>query len=45
MSNNTVPNISHTAYGALVNKVAVCDGYAKAAMLLLNNYTTILHLV
>ncbi|ATD54273.1 transglutaminase domain-containing protein [Clostridium chauvoei] len=36
LSKNTVPAISHTAYGALVNKVAVCDGYSKAAKLLLN---------
>lgn len=27
---NTVPMVSHSAYGALVNKVAVCDGYSKA---------------
>ena len=26
----TVPEISHTAYGSLVNQVAVCDGYADA---------------
>lgn len=29
-SNNTVPDISHSAYGALVEKIAVCDGYGKA---------------
>ncbi|GAA0076062.1 hypothetical protein UT300005_04400 [Clostridium sp. CTA-5] len=34
----TVPNISHTSYGALVNQIAVCDGYSKATMLLLNEY-------
>ncbi|MBW6411597.1 transglutaminase domain-containing protein [Clostridium weizhouense] len=34
----TIPNISHTSYGALVNQVAVCDGYSKANMLLLNEY-------
>lgn len=28
--NNAVPDISHTAYGSLVNQVAVCDGYADA---------------
>lgn len=33
---NTIPDISHTAYGALVNGVAVCDGYAKAVKLLAN---------
>lgn len=26
----TIPNESHTGYGALINKAAVCDGYAKA---------------
>ena len=25
-----VPDISHTSYGALVNRMAVCDGYAEA---------------
>ncbi|MDR5588796.1 transglutaminase domain-containing protein [Clostridium aquiflavi] len=35
---DTIPNISHTSYGALVNQVAVCDGYSKANMLLLNEY-------
>ena len=28
--NKSVPDISHSAYGALVNKIAVCDGYGKA---------------
>ncbi len=27
---NNVPDISHTAYGSMVNKIAVCDGYADA---------------
>ncbi len=27
---NSVPHSSHTAYGALVGKTAVCDGYARA---------------
>lgn len=35
-TNGTVPADSYTAYGALVETVAVCDGYAKAAQLLLN---------
>ncbi|MDS0525616.1 dockerin type I domain-containing protein [Clostridium sp. SHJSY1] len=35
--NNTVPNISHTAYGSLVNGIAVCDGYSKAARLFLRD--------
>lgn len=30
LDNGTLPDISHSAYGALVNKIAVCDGYAKA---------------
>ncbi len=29
------PNVSHTAYGALVNGVAVCDGYSEAFKYLL----------
>ncbi len=32
---DNIPNIKHTAYGALVEQEAVCDGYAKAFMLLL----------
>jgi hypothetical protein len=32
-----IPEISHTAYGALVYGVAVCDGYAKAVKQLLND--------
>lgn len=32
--NNTVPDVSHTAKGALVNKYAVCDGYSNAFRLL-----------
>lgn len=31
-----IPNEKHTAYGALVQKEAVCDGISKAMMLLLN---------
>ncbi|KUO76502.1 MAG: hypothetical protein APF81_06590 [Desulfosporosinus sp. BRH_c37] len=34
--NNTVPGLSYTAYGILVNGIGVCDGYAKAVNLLLN---------
>ena len=33
---NTVPDIDHTMYGALVNRVAVCDGYAEAYVYLLD---------
>ena len=32
---NEIPAIKHTAYGALVDKEAVCDGYSKAYKLLL----------
>ncbi len=31
-----IPEISHTAYGALIDEMAVCDGYASAFNLLLN---------
>ena len=34
-SNND--EISHTLYGALINKTAVCDGYAKAFKYILDN--------
>ncbi len=30
LDTNTVPAVSHTAYGALVNHICVCDGYGKA---------------
>lgn len=33
---NIVPASSYSAYGALIKEVAVCDGYTKAAQLLLN---------
>lgn len=36
LQSNTVPYISHTAYGSLINGVAVCDGYSKAAKVLFN---------
>lgn len=32
----SIPDLSFTAYGLLINKVAVCDGYAKAMNLILN---------
>ncbi|MDR7000097.1 DUF5050 domain-containing protein [Neobacillus niacini] len=32
---NTIPEYSFTAYGALVKKIAVCDGYAQAMNYLL----------
>ncbi|HRT82700.1 MAG TPA: hypothetical protein P5127_06020, partial [Oscillospiraceae bacterium] len=32
----TIPHISHTAYGALVLGVAVCDGYSRAYIALLS---------
>lgn len=30
LKSNTVPDVSHSAYGALIENIAVCDGYAKA---------------
>ncbi len=30
LQNGTVPGYSHSAYGALVSKLAVCDGYSNA---------------
>ncbi|WP_409290578.1 DUF5050 domain-containing protein [Peribacillus sp. SCS-37] len=33
---NTLPDSAFSAYGALIGKSAVCDGYSKAMMLLLN---------
>ncbi|MFD0711946.1 transglutaminase domain-containing protein [Paenibacillus sp. GCM10027626] len=35
-SNNTVPEASYEIYGALLKGIAVCQGYANAAKLLLN---------
>jgi transglutaminase-like putative cysteine protease len=32
---DTIPDESHSDYGALINGIAVCDGYAKAAYRLL----------
>jgi len=32
---NNIPDIKHTAYGALIENEAVCDGYSKAFKLLL----------
>ncbi|MED1206037.1 DUF5050 domain-containing protein [Heyndrickxia acidicola] len=36
LEKGALPDLDYTAYGALVNKSAVCDGYAKAMTLLLN---------
>ena len=36
-SSNSSLESSHTLYGALINKVAVCDGYAKAFKYILDN--------
>lgn len=35
--NNNVPDISHTAYGSLVNQIAVCDGYSDAFSYIMEN--------
>ena len=32
--NGTIPNISHSSHGSLINGKAVCDGYSKSAKLL-----------
>lgn len=32
---NVIPNVSHNGYGALVNGIAVCDGYSSAYRYLL----------
>ncbi len=34
--NNTIPAVSYTSYGAMVKKIAVCQGYADAYMYLLD---------
>jgi len=34
--NDTLPDETHTSFGALVNGVAVCDGYARSFQILLN---------
>ncbi|SEF78924.1 Transglutaminase-like superfamily protein [Caloramator fervidus] len=34
--NDTIPEVSHTPYGTLINGVAVCDGYATAFNMLLS---------
>lgn len=34
---NQVPDISHTAYGSLVNHIAVCDGYSDAFSYIMDN--------
>lgn len=33
---NDIGEVSHTVYGALITKVAVCDGYAKAFKMILD---------
>lgn len=32
---NSIPSVKHTAYGALVDKEAVCDGISKAFMIIM----------
>ncbi|HEY9062021.1 MAG TPA: leucine-rich repeat protein [Pseudobacteroides sp.] len=34
--NDTLPDETHTAYGALINGIAVCDGYARSFQILMN---------
>ena len=34
---DSVPEVSHTAYGGLVEKMAVCDGYGKAYAYIMND--------
>ena len=36
LANHTIPNESYAAYGALVNHIAVCQGYALAFKYLMN---------
>ena len=36
LRNNTIPDDSYRAYGVFMNGIAVCQGYAEAAYLLLN---------
>ncbi|KNY27470.1 stalk domain-containing protein [Pseudobacteroides cellulosolvens] len=36
LMNDTLPDETHTPYGALVNGIAVCDGYARSFQVLLN---------
>ena len=36
LKKNTIPSDSYSIYGALIRKVAVCDGYSKSMQLLLN---------
>lgn len=37
----SVPDISHTSYGALINREAVCDGYSKAFVYILQKELSI----
>ena len=36
LQTNTIPKVSHTAEGALIKKLAVCDGYAHAFQMIMN---------
>lgn len=38
LEKGTVPTVSHSAYGSLVNRIAVCDGYALAYKYLLSQW-------
>ncbi len=37
LNSGQLPEISHTAYGALVNRMAVCDGYGDAYLYIMKN--------
>lgn len=43
--NNTIPAASYSAYGVLVNRIAVCQGYALAYKYLLNQVGIDCHMV
>ena len=38
LANNTIPKESYSAYGVLVNRIAVCQGYALAYKYLMNEF-------
>ncbi len=42
---DTTRSLSHTAYGAIINGIAVCDGYAEAFKMFLDRFNIKNHLV